>query len=44
MADFASLATSYVLADEEDEQQRLAGQAADGEYFELTRFHFQHKY
>lgn len=30
MADFASLATSYVLADDEDEQRRLAGQAADG--------------
>ncbi|ERT00317.1 hypothetical protein HMPREF1624_03688 [Sporothrix schenckii ATCC 58251] len=29
MADFASLATSYVLADAEDEQQRLAGQAAE---------------
>ncbi|CAK7202715.1 hypothetical protein SEUCBS139899_005442 [Sporothrix eucalyptigena] len=29
MADFASLATSYVLADEDDEQRRLAGEAAD---------------
>ncbi|CAK7232167.1 hypothetical protein SCUCBS95973_008168 [Sporothrix curviconia] len=29
MADFASLATSYVLADEEDEQRRLAGEAAN---------------
>ncbi|CAK7265179.1 hypothetical protein SEPCBS119000_001380 [Sporothrix epigloea] len=28
MADFALLATSYVLADEEDEQQRLASEAA----------------
>ncbi|CAK7208912.1 hypothetical protein SBRCBS47491_000258 [Sporothrix bragantina] len=29
MAEFATLATSYVLADEEDEQRRLAGEAAD---------------
>ncbi|CAK7566698.1 MAG: hypothetical protein SEPTF4163_004649 [Sporothrix epigloea] len=28
MSDFASLATSYVLADEEEEQRRLAGEAA----------------
>ena len=34
MADFTSMATSYVLADEEDEQRRLAGEASDGEQLE----------
>ena len=37
MAEFTSLATSYVLADDEAEQQRIAGQAAQGESLRVLK-------